>query len=122
VNEVPEDAQIRRVLGRCFADDLAEPGAERERVGRRDRFEFTVRIEPPPRHVVEEIAKPRRLRASTRRKNNPHSRGFVLGRGDVALPVSCSHFNWAIDARQKSPFAAGCKEIAQLVHLRNESR
>ena len=55
VNEVPENAEVRRVLGRSFAHDLAEPGAEREPVGQRDGFEFTVRIEPQLSHVVEKI-------------------------------------------------------------------
>jgi len=38
VDKVPEDAEVRRVLGRGFVDDLAEPVAEREPVGRLDRF------------------------------------------------------------------------------------
>ena len=58
MNEVPEDAEVRRVLGRSFADDLTEPAAEREPVGGLDGFEFTVRIEPLLRHVVKKIAKP----------------------------------------------------------------
>ena len=39
MNKVPEDAEVRRVLRRSFAKDLAEPVVEREPVRRRDRFE-----------------------------------------------------------------------------------
>src|SRR2546421_4032244 len=86
-NEVPEDAHVGRVLGRSFADALTETVAEREPVGGLDGFEFTVRIELLLRHVVEKIGEPRRLCTSTRRKNGPDTRGFVLGSGNDELPI-----------------------------------
>ena len=78
VNEVPEDAEARRVLRRSFADDLAEMVAERKPVVRRDRLKFTVRIESLLRHVMQKVDKPWRLHSCARRKDGPHACRFVV--------------------------------------------